>query len=168
MRTAALAFITCALSLTAHAQTTLKDELQLRYRAFNKAIQTKDTAFLETYFAPDFVAELPGSQSDRAQSIKGLGDLMRDAKHLNWTWDLSDLKLLPEGPTVTANGVLTARAKGPDNKWHQVKVAGTAEDTWTLNQNVWQLRRMRMLKLAAWMDGKPLPTPGSPFAPKKP
>lgn len=160
-----LLLLACLLTSAANAQTTLKGTLLERYRAFTRAIQTKDEAFLQQYLAPDFTADLPGTHADRNQALEGLSHLMRDAKHLNWTWELSDLRLFPDGPTVVARGVMTASVRGEDNKWHRVKIAGTAEDTWVLNQNVWQQRRMRMYKISAWMDGKPLPLPASPFSP---
>ena len=142
---------------------TLQDDLQSRYRSFNRAIQRRDTHFFETYLSPTFTADLPNQTSaDRASSIKGFTDLMNAVQSSDWTFKLSDMSVASRGVEVTANGHLTAAAIGPDKKKHRLDLRGVTRDRWVLQNNTWMLDHVTFLKLNGTIDGKSAPVPGLP------
>ena len=143
------------LCLCSAAQSGLQQELLGRYKSFTHALQRKDSKFLEGYFAPEFISNLPdGKVAARGDAILALEELAGKATNLRWTWKLSSLTIGSEGATVIAEGVMTMRAQPDGKTWRLIEIAGRTEDTWIRGEKDWQLRRIRWISLSPKMDGK--------------
>ena len=158
----ALVFLTlCIAAIQFATAQTLREDLAGRYRAFARAMQRNDMAFLNTYLSPTFTVDLPNNQTGhRDDAIKGFGDLRKAVTSLDWTFKLSKETIAPNGVTVIADGHMTATAIGPDKKKHHVDLKGQTEDRWILQDNIWMLDHVHFLKLEGTIDGKPAPIPG--------
>lgn len=140
---------------------TIQDDLRARYRAFDRAIQRHDIKFLNSYLSTGFTANLPnGETPDREATLKGFGDLMNATQSTNWTFKLSDQRVTSRGVTVKAEGLLIAKAIGPDKKKHRIELRGVTEDTWIVQGSTWVLDHVNFLHLQGTIDGIPAPIPG--------
>lgn len=160
---------TAALLTTAHAQTTLKADLQNHYDAFSDAVASKDAKFFDTYFQPGFTVTFPDhTTKNRDDVLKGFNDLLKNWSRLHWTAKVGELHMAADGVLVQVESHFSGRMKDDDKKNHRVEIDGLNADTWTQANNKWALKRVEIVRMAVKVDGKPITLPNHQFPLAKP
>ena len=161
--------VTAALLTTAHAQSTLKQDLQNHYNAFSDAVSSKNAKFFDTYFQPGFTVTFPNHETkNRDDVLHGINDLLEKGSRLHWTVKVVELHMAADGVLAKTESHLSARMKGDDKKTHRVEIDGINNDTWTQANNQWVLKHIEVTHLAVKVDGKPIALPNNDLTPAKP
>ena len=165
-----LTLLACAALLsTAHAQSTLKADLQTHYSAFSDAIASKDAKFFDTYFQPGVTVVFPNHETkNRDDILQGINDLLKRWSRLHWTVNIKELHMAADGVLAQVETHFSGRMKGDDKKTHRLEIDGLNADTWTQAQSQWVLKRIEIIRIAVKVDGKAITLPNNQFPPAKP
>jgi hypothetical protein len=75
-------------------------------------------------------------------------------KNAHWVRKITNLKRSKDEYITNVSSTITATVKGGDGKDHALTILASAEDAWTKVGGNWMVKRSKLLKMNALMDGK--------------